>query len=191
VLIDLTLAIDRKSADGQPLRNLGHLGTHFDIMDKEFPLHYVRRIGRLVDIRGVRDREIEVADLPSEIHSDEFVIFWTNYIEEIGYGGKTYDFTSAELSDALVAHLVTQPVSLIGVDAASIQRRDKHRQVDEYCAARNVFVVENLSNLECLSRAAGLEPFVVYCLPLNFRGLTGLPCRVVADVSRSSIGGHP
>jgi kynurenine formamidase len=55
------------------------------------------------------------------------------------------------------------------------------------CAAENVFVVENLCNLAALAQAAGDHPFVVYCAPLNFRGLTGLPCRVVAEVPESPV----
>jgi kynurenine formamidase len=164
---------------------LGHLGTHFDVMEKEFPLECVKRVGRLVDISRIRDREIEVNDLQCSIEPGEFVIFRTDYAIEIGYGGPDYNYRSAELSDDVVSHLLERKVSLIGVDAASIQKPAKHRQVDMRCAAENVFVVENLCNLDALAQAAGDRPFVVYCAPLNFRGLTGLPCRVVADVPES------
>jgi kynurenine formamidase len=184
VLIDLTVTVDKQVVASMTVPSkLGHLGTHFDVMDKEFPLESVRRVGRLIDISALRDREVELADIKSPIERDEFVIFKTDYAVEIGYGGPNYNYRSAELSDDVVSHLLERKVSLIGVDAASIQRPAKHRQVDQRCAAENVFIVENLCNLDALAQAAGDRTFVVYCAPLNFRGLTGLPCRVVAEVS--------
>jgi kynurenine formamidase len=185
MLLDLSLSIDRtaQSADDHPLRKLGHLGTHFDVMEKEFPLEYVKRRGRLVDIRTIRSREVAVGDIPSGIEPGDFVIFRTNYSTEIGYGSLVYNRTSAELSDAAVTHLLERKISLIGVDAAGIQSPAKHLAVDMRCAASDVFVVENLCNLARLSELAGNRAFTIYCAPLNMRGLTGLPCRVVADVA--------
>jgi kynurenine formamidase len=184
MLIDLTVTIDKQSIAGVTVPNkLGHLGTHFDVMDKEFPLEYLKRVGRLVDVSAIRSREVEASDIQSPVARGEFVIFRTNYAIEIGYGGADYNHKSADLSDGVVAHLLEQGVSLIGVDAASIQKPAKHFQVDQRCAAQNVFIVENLCNLDRLAQAAGSRTFVVYCAPLNFRGLTGLPCRVVAEVS--------
>ena len=47
MLIDITLRITpkmTKDAQGNLKKALvGHLGTHFDVMNKEFPLEYVRR----------------------------------------------------------------------------------------------------------------------------------------------------
>jgi len=185
VLIDLSLTIDKQTvAEVMKVPNkMGHLGTHFDVMEKEFPLECVKRVGRLVDISAVRDREVTVDDLTSPIQQGEFVIFRTNYSIDIGYGGPNYNFKSAELSDEVVDHLLQAGVSLIGVDAASVQKPAKHFQVDQRCAAHNVFIIENLSNLDKLAQAADGRTFTVYCAPLNFSGLTGLPCRVVAEVA--------
>jgi kynurenine formamidase len=186
MLIDLTVIIDKHVVAGMTVPSkLGHLGTHFDVMEKEFPLECVKRVGRLVDVSAIRGREVEVGDIQSPVGSGEFVIFRTNYALEIGYGGPEYNHKSAELSDDLVTYLLEQGVSLIGVDAASIQKPAKHFQVDQRCAARNVFIVENLCNLDKLAQVVGNSTFVVYCAPLNFRGLSGLPCRVVAEVSPS------
>jgi kynurenine formamidase len=184
MLIDLTVVIDKQVVASLTVPSkLGHLGTHFDVMGGEFPLKCVKRVGRLVDISAIKDREVGVADIASSIEQDEFVIFRTNYAADIGYGGPDYNHKSAELSDDVVSYLLECRVSLIGVDAASIQRPAKHREVDERCAAQNVFVVENLCNLETLANAAAGRSFTVYCAPLNFRGLTGIPCRVVAEVT--------
>lgn len=186
MLIDLTVAVDKKMVSDMTVPGkLGHLGTHFDVMDKEFPLECIKRRGRLVDIRATRGREAEVADINVPIQAGDFVIFRTNHLLEIGYGGPRYNFTSAELSDIAVGYLLEAGVSLIGVDAASLQKPAKHMQVDLRCAAQNVFIIENLCNLDKLAAAVGTDPFTVYCAPLNFQGLTGLPCRVVAEVERS------
>lgn len=66
-LIDLTLRVDLRTA-GEAQANLdkarsGHLGTHFDVMDKEFPLEYMEREAILdkhvaiiaIDFAGVRN----------------------------------------------------------------------------------------------------------------------------------------
>lgn len=49
MLIDITLKITPKmviDAQGNEKKTLvGHLGTHFDVMDKEFPLEYTQREG--------------------------------------------------------------------------------------------------------------------------------------------------
>lgn len=46
MLIDVTLMITRKmvkDAQGNEKKSLvGHLGTHFDVMNKEFPLEYTK-----------------------------------------------------------------------------------------------------------------------------------------------------
>jgi kynurenine formamidase len=183
MLIDLTVAVHKEAVASMTVpTKLGHLGTHFDLMNGEFPLECVKRVGRLVDISSIRDREVGLDDLHTSVEQGEFVIFRTDHAVEIGYGGPNYNFRSAELSDDVVNYLLERGVSLIGVDAASIQKPAKHRQVDERCAAHNVFVVENLCNLDALARALSSQTFTVFCAPLNFRGLTGVPCRVVAEV---------
>ena len=184
MLIDLTVTVDKHVVAGLTVpTKLGHLGTHFDVMNQEFPLECVKRVGRLLDITSIKNREVGLGDLQTSVEKDEFVIFRTDYAAEIGYGGPNYNFKSAELSDDVVTYLLERGVSLIGVDAASIQRPAKHRQVDERCAAQSVFVVENLCNLDALAKAAAGRSFTLYCAPLKFRGLTGIPCRVVAEVA--------
>lgn len=54
---DLTLRITPKmvkdAENNEKKALVGHLGTHFDVMDKEFPLEYIRRPGICFDVRGV------------------------------------------------------------------------------------------------------------------------------------------
>lgn len=67
-LINLTLRVDLRTA-GEAQANLdkarsGHLGTHFDVMDKEFPLEYMEREAVVFDVSAIgTGREIGVEDI--------------------------------------------------------------------------------------------------------------------------------
>ena len=67
MLVDITLKITpkmTKDAQGNLKKALvGHLGTHFDVMNKEFPLEYTRRQGIVFDVSGVRNRDIDITDI--------------------------------------------------------------------------------------------------------------------------------
>ncbi len=39
---------------------MGHIGTHFDAMDKEFPLEYTQRNGIVFDVSHVINRDIQI-----------------------------------------------------------------------------------------------------------------------------------
>jgi len=63
MLIDITLKITPKMiADAQKMENkslAGHLGTHFDVMDKEFPLEYTKRNAVIFDVSDVTGRDMK------------------------------------------------------------------------------------------------------------------------------------
>ena len=62
---------------------VGHLGTHFDVMNKEFPLEYTRRKGIVFDVSGVKDRDIDIDDVNlDDVESKMFVAFYTGFIEK-------------------------------------------------------------------------------------------------------------
>lgn len=186
MLIDLTLPISIGQISGgeefvRKIIEAGHAGTHFDVMDKTFPIESFRTRGKVIDISHIRDREVEIGDLDGFVLEEgDILIFHTGWVEELGYdiSGK-YITKSAELSDELVAHIATSGVRLIGVDAAGVQKAKKHAAVDQYCADRNVFIVENLNNVRSLLDQG--RPFTVYTAPLNRTDLSGLPCRVLAE----------
>ena len=107
MLIDITLKITPKmitDAQGNEKKALvGHLGTHFDVMNKEFPLEYTRRKGVVFDVSEVTDRDIDVCDIDlDKVESDMFVSFYTGFIEKIGYGGKVYFTEHPQLKDLFV-----------------------------------------------------------------------------------------
>lgn len=91
MLVDITLKITPKmalDAQGNEKKALvGHLGTHFDIMNKEFPLEYTKRKAIVFDVSDVDDRDIDIADIDiSKVEQNMFVAFYTGFIEKEGYG---------------------------------------------------------------------------------------------------------
>lgn len=182
--IDITLPVTqqmlKKDPGSQQATLLGHTGTHFDVMHKEFPLEYTRRQGIVFDVSGVVDRDIESSDIKAEtIGPDMFVAFYTGYIDKIGYGEPGYFGNHPQLSDALIDLLLEKGVSIIAVDCAGIRRGREHVPKDRYCAERGTFVVENLCNLKTVLTQG--ERFIAHTYPMRWEGVTGQPCRVIAE----------
>jgi len=185
MLIDLTLPITPellKSSQNNANKALfGHIGTHFDVMDKTFPLEYTRRKGIVFDVSAVKERDIDLSDIDlNNLTENLFVAFYTGFIEQVGYGGEGYFSKHPQLSNRLIDALVAKKISLIGLDFAGIRRPGEHIPKDRFCADNGVFVIENLCNLKTLVDAGG--SFTAHTYPLNCTGITGLPCRVVAEI---------
>jgi len=184
VLTDITLRItpqmlqDSKQDIG--ISRSGHLGTHFDVMDKEFPLAYTRRRGIVFDVSAVRERDICIEDVvPDKIEKDMFVAFYTGFMEEAAYGSAAYFADHPQLSEKLTDLLLEKGVSVIAVDCAGIRRGKEHIPADRRCADRGTFVVENLCNLRTVLELGG--EFTAHTYPMHFSGVTGVPCRVIAE----------
>lgn len=183
--IDVTLKITPnmlKEAPGNENKALvGHMGTHFDVMNKEFPLDYTQRSAIVFDVSNVKNRDIDVVDIElDKVTSDMFVAFYTGFIEMEAYGTQRYFKEHPQLSNALIEALLKKNISIIGVDFAGIRRGKEHTPIDQYCADRGVFVIENLCNLKTVVDASG--PTIAHTYPINYTGITGLPCRVVMEV---------
>lgn len=183
MLIDITLKITPDmiaDAQGNERKSLsGHLGTHFDVMNKEFPLDYTERKGIVFDVSGVSGRDIEASDIDmNEVETDMFVAFYTGFMEKNGYGGKVYFTQHPQLSHELIDRLLEKGISIIGIDFAGIRRGAEHTPKDQYCADRGVFIIENLCNLKKVIQHN--TRFIARTYPLNYAEMTGLPCRVVA-----------
>lgn len=185
MLIDITMPItptmikDAQQNDNPAL--VGHLGTHFDVMDNTFPLAYTVRDGIVFDVRHVTGRDIDISDVDLDaVCRDMFVAFYTGYTDREIYGSAAYFSQHPQLSDALIDALLDKHISIIGVDCAGVRRGKQHTPKDQYCADRGVFVVENLVNLSAVAAHGGT--FVALTYPMNGEGITGLPCRVIADV---------
>lgn len=187
MLIDLTTLITPKmvtDAQGNEKKALlGHLGTHFDVMNKEFPIEYVERNAIVFDVSTVKGRDIDISDVDiSKVKSYMFVAFYTGFIEKEGYGSKLYFQEHPQLSNDLIERLLDLGISIIGIDCAGIRRGMEHTPKDQYCADRNVFVVENICNLEKLLLQKRSKEFIANTYPVKYAKMTGLPCRVVAKI---------
>lgn len=183
--IDITLKITPKmvtDAQGNEKKALvGHLGTHFDVMNKEFPLEYTERNGIVFDVSKVKNREIDIADIDMDkVKKNMFVSFYTGFIEEEGYGTTKYFTEHPELSNKLLEALLQKNISMIGVDFAGVRRGKEHTPMDQYCADHGVFIIENLCNLYSVLKIG--NTFIANTYPMNYAEMTGLPCRVVADI---------
>ena len=185
MLIDITLKVtaglSKEAQTNQDRSLVGHLGTHFDVMDKEFPLEYTRRQGVVFDVSAIRGRDITEEDIDlSLVEKEMFVAFHTGFIEEVGYGNRTYFGEHPQLSDRLIDQLLERGVSIIAVDCSGVRRGKEHTPKDQYCADRDCFVIENLCNLKTVVECGGR--FLAHTYPMNFANVTGLPCRVIAEV---------
>ena len=184
---DITLKITPKmAADAQGNERValaGHLGTHFDVMNQEFPLEYTERPGVIFDVRNIFGRDIVPEDIDvSKIKKGAFTAFCTGYSSREPYGSHAYFSGHPQLSLDLIRLLVEKEVSIIGVDCAGVRRGKEHTPTDQYCADHGVFVVENLWGLEQLLDS---ENWIIHTYPMNYAGVTGLPCRVIAELSQA------
>ena len=158
-----------------------HLGTHFDVMNKDFPLEYTERKGLVFDVSSVKNRDIDISDIDMNlITNDMFVCFYTGFIEKEGYGTRKYFTEHPQLSNELLEALLQKKVSMIGVDFAGVRRGKEHTPMDQHCADHGVFIIENLCNLSSVLKIG--NTFIANTSPMNYAEMTGLPCRVVADI---------
>lgn len=185
MLIDITLKITpgmTADAQGNEKKSLtGHLGTHFDVMDKEFPLEYTERPGIVFDVSQVNGRDIDIGDVDFyNVQKGMFTAFYTGFIEKEEYGSAAYFTEHPQLSDRLIEALLDRQISIIGIDSAGIRRGKEHTPKDQYCADHGVFIIENLCSLHKVIEHGAR--FTACTYPMNYAGLTGLPCRVIAKI---------
>jgi kynurenine formamidase len=187
MFIDITLLVTPEmieAAHGNEQKSFsGHLGTHFDVMNKDFPLDYVKRRAVVFDVSRVKVCDISIDDVDlTLVEADMFVAFSTGFIERTGYGGKAYFGEHPQLSHEVIDALLDRKVSIIGIDFAGMRRGAEHTPKDQVCADRGVFVVENLCNLSAVLNGKKSAFFTANTFPIKYAGMTGLPCRVVAEL---------
>lgn len=181
MLIDLTYPLKASMVSPDTVGGPGHLGTHFDIMDKEFPLDYSETDGLLFNVVGKDEIGVNDIDL-SRIHQGDFVLLRTGWIEDHPFDSPDYHHGHPQVSHELIKALVARHIRLIGVDNSGLRRGAEHVPADQYCADHSVFVIENLCNLDMLLLKAGSNRFHMHTYPLHIAGYTGVPARVVAEV---------
>jgi len=187
MLIDLTIEITPELRE-QALKNEekavgGHIGTHFDVMDKEFPLQFIKRKGIVFNVSNSKESEIKVEDIDiDKIKENMFVGFYTGFLKEVDYGTEKYFNKHPQLSKVLIDKLLAKKISIIGIDFAGIRRRNEHSEMDQYCADQGVYIVENLCSFNKILGHNQYARFKAYTFPIKYSGMSGLPCRVVAEV---------
>jgi len=186
--IDLTLEITPtlllEAKENQKPELEGHLGTHFDVMDQAFPLAYTERKAVVFDVTHVKERDIDLCDIDlSRIEAEQFVAFHSGFSDTEPYGTRRYYKEHPQLSTALINALLEKQISIIGIDFAGVRRGAEHIPTDQACAEKGVFVIENLRHLETLFTHEG--PLVFHTYPMHMTGITGLPCRVIAEIEHS------
>lgn len=187
MLIDLSIRVSKElhqaALDNQKMASFGHLGTHFDVMNKEFPLEFIKRNALVYDVSQISERDIEVADIDISLAAPGmFIALYTGFIEQEEYGTKNYFSNHPQLSDQLIDELLGKHVSIIGIDCAGVRRGREHTPKDQYCADRGVFIIENLCNLGKVLQGKPVAAFTANTYPINFGDMSGLPCRVVAEI---------
>lgn len=185
--IDLTVPLQKELLENilsaeNFLSKFGHFGTHFDVMNKTFPLEYGELNGRIFDVSGVAGRDIETSDIDlGKVQAGDFVILRTGVMEREAYGSPQYFSEGPQLSRNLLEQLAQKKIALVGIDMAGVRKGREHRAADQFFADQDIFVVENLYNLEMLMEYCGRE-FIVHTYPLAMNGVTGLTSRVVAEI---------
>ncbi|WP_041139497.1 cyclase family protein [Beduini massiliensis] len=184
---DLTLKITPKLVNdanqNEKMTLSGHLGTHFDVMNKEFPLDYLRLSAVIFDVSSVYNRDIEIEDIDIDlIQENRFIAFHTGFINAAGYGTPRYFKEHPQLSASLIEALIQKGVNIIGIDCAGIRRGKEHTPMDQHCADHHVFVVENLCQMEMLLNHQKAVHCTINTYPIHYSHTTGLPCRVVAEI---------
>ncbi len=186
MLIDLTLNVNGgkfERLSGHKAAAFGHLGTHIDVGQFEFPLEFVKRKAIVFDVTGVKNRDIDLQDIDIvKVEQGMFVAFYTGFSERVEYASEKYFSEHPQLAHELIDKLLERGISIIGIDGAGIRRGNEHAPKDKYCAQRGVFIVENLCHLQRLLHDNKQNIFKAYTFPVNFSGMTGLPCRVVAEI---------
>ncbi|MBM6830323.1 cyclase family protein [Anaerotignum lactatifermentans] len=181
--IDLTTKVSqqlrRQAAEKKDfLAAMGHLGTHLDTyLHCPVPLEYLQSRGVLFDVRGIG--KVTPEDIsPEKVREGDFVLFRTGRIEEAAYGTPAYGQEHPCLSWEVIRMLTEKKIRFIGIDAEGIRRHGEHQKADCYCEERGVYVIENLSGLSQIHE----EEFRVFAMWLEDEELSGLRCRVVAEV---------
>lgn len=164
------------------LMSTGHLGTHFDVMGKTFPLDYTENRGIIFDVSSAGIGEVTINQIDLEkVQAGDFVLLRTGVSEKYDYGTPDYNEKFPQISWEVIESLVAKKIHVIGIDMRGLRHGEEHSKADNFCAQRNVFVVENLVNLDKLLNQP--ENFIIHLYPINIKGFSGLPARVIAEIN--------
>ncbi len=155
-----------------------HTATHIDLVYREKSVGLERMIGpgKLINVTKAANREIQVTDLEGqvEIGRGDFVFFRTDWSSFVG----TEEYRKhPEATQEVVEWLISRQINMVGIDAPGLGRGHKHTAHDRLLAQKDIFVVENLTNLAAIPSPV----FRVYCFPLKLEDVDAIPARVVVE----------
>jgi arylformamidase len=109
------------------------------------------------------------------IKENSTIIFSTGWQKNILK--KYYFLNNPGLSDSAAKYLISKKLNLVGIDSPSIDLGKNSRfSVHHILAKNNVLILENLCNLEKISRIY----FKLIVFPLKLKDATGSPVRAIA-----------
>ena len=167
-----------------------HTGTHLDAPfhfdEKGSKIHQIspsRLISNaiLVKIPKRPNQQVTKSDIINfekkneEIKKNSTVIFHTGWQKNLKK--ESFFKTNPGLSSSAARYLVLKKVNLVGIDSPSIDvGTDGKFSVHHILSKNNVLIVENLCNLEKISKVF----FKLIVLPLKLKDATGSPVRAIA-----------
>jgi arylformamidase len=169
-----------------------HTGTHVDapfhfdpegIKVDQIPLERLVGRGVLLDLTTIKEKgEIKASDIlraeetsQVDLNANDIVLIKTGWSRFLG----TEKYTSSYpgLTMEVANYLVDKKISAVGVDSPNPDHPDSSDfPVHNTLLPKGVLIIENLANLESISRAT----FKFVGLPLKIRNGTGSPIRAVA-----------
>lgn len=147
-----------------------HIGTHADspmhLTDSttfigEYPLDRFCGKACVIDVRG-KDRINYEKSYDELSESSEIVLLYTGFDEK--YGSDDYYNCHPVLDQAFAEFLVRKGARLVGFDMPSPDRFPF--EIHKYLLGNNIFILENLTNLNLLLTAKNIEFFA---FPLKIR----------------------
>ena len=177
--IDLTLPLTEDMERKAELS--GHVGTHFDVMDKSFPMEYSLLHGIIFDVSSKGSEEIGIDDIMLSLVGERmFVGFRSGIQEKHPYGSMEYRKQHPTLSYELLQELINRKVAVIGLDFAGVRRGPEHTPADQTLADNGAFVIENLCSMESVLDGNEFREVMISIVPNVKSDATGIPCRVSA-----------
>ena len=113
--------------------------------------------------------------ISSPIKENDFVFFrtgWDKYLNKEKY------FDHPELSFEVIEWLANKKINMVGIDAPGLGKRKNHGLYDKFLADKNVYVIENLTNLDLIKK----KIFKVYCFPFSVENFEAIHARVVVEI---------
>lgn len=161
------------------------IGTYIDVPfhrfeDKkdisEFELSDFILEGILIDATGDdRDERIMKTIENNDLENKAVLI---NFGKSSEWATESYANCPA-LSEEAIDRLVNSKIKIIGVDTINVDDTSRpHRPAHSKFLANDIFIIENLTNLEKLEN----HNFKLFAVPLNIKKAPNIPVRVFAEV---------